>query len=393
MISPRARARLAYVAMFAAIGAQAPYFVLYYQLRGFSLATIGPIVAASSIAGLVAAPLWGALSDRLRGAPGVILAPMLLALAGVTALWGSTEVLPVALSVTMIAAGMAGVAPIVEARGLETSGHDRSGYGPLRAFGSGSYIAAAGLIGIGVQQWGVGAALASFAVGVALTGLIGLTLRPASRRDVAVAAGETVVVAARPGLREIRRLLAIPSLAIFLVGAALAWTTVSAVVAYYALRLTELGAPATYVGVSAALAAGVEIPIMLGYPWLAARVRPQRLIVAGVVFLALRALLAGTLSDPLVLVAINVFGGLGFALMLVGGVTFVSRLAPPELQATAQGVFQGMTTSVGAITGGALAAVLGGTLGLAGLYVFVSMLGFVAAGIVAVATRMPPRSG
>ena len=52
-----------------------------------------------------------------------------------------------------------------------------------------------------------------------------------------------------------------------------------------------------------------------------------------------------------------------------------------------------MTTSVGAITGGALAAVLGGTLGLAGLYVFVSMLGFVAAGIVAVATRMPPRSG
>ena len=368
--------------MFGAVGAQAPYFVLYYQLRGFDLGTIGPILSLSAIAGLVAAPGWGAISDRLGGAPAVILAPMALAIAGVVALWSSSEVAPVALSVSMIAAGMAGLAPIVEARGLETSGSDRSGYGPLRAFGSMSFIVAAGLIGLGVQQWGVRAALVAFGVLVALTGAIGLSMQPASRR-------ETVVVTARPGPREIGYLLRIRPLAIFLLGAALAWTSVAAVVAYYALRFTELGAPATYIGASSMLGAAVEVPIMTRFPWIAARVGSERLIVIGVLFMALRAFLAGVIASPVLLVLIAGVGGLGFALTLVGGVTFVSRLAPPELQATAQGVFQSVTTSVGSIAAGGLAAVLAGPLRLTGLYVFVSLIGLVAAGIVAVAVRAP----
>jgi PPP family 3-phenylpropionic acid transporter len=370
--------------MFAAVGAQSPYFVLYYQLRGFDLATIGPILSLSAFAGLVAAPAWGSLSDRFRGAPRLILLPTLLALAGVAALWASTEVLPVAISVSMIAAGMAGLAPIVEARGLETSGSDRAGYGPLRAVGSASFIVAAGVNGLAVARWGVGAVFVSFALTVIATGLVGLSLVPASRR-------EDVVVTARPGLREIAYLFEIRPLAIFLVGAALAWTSVAAVIAYYALRLTAVGAPATYIGAAAMAGAIVEVPIMSRFPWIAARVGSERLLVVGAVLMAARAFLAGVTDNAEMLVLIALFGGLGFSVTLVGGVTFVSRLAPKELQATAQGVFQGVTTSVGAIAAGGLAAVLAGPLGLPGLYVFVSLLGLVAAGFIAVAVRARPQ--
>jgi len=369
--------------MFAAVGAQAPYFVLYYQQRGFDLGTIGPILSVSALAGLVAAPGWGALSDRFGGAPQVILAPMLLALAGVAALWTSSDLGPVVLSVATIAVGMAGLAPIIEARGLETSGSDRAGYGPLRAFGSLSFIVAAGLFGIGVDRWGAQAALVAFAGAVGVTGLIGLTLEPASRR----LDRESIVVTARPGLRDMARLPRIPALGLFLLGAALAWTCVSGVVSLYALRFSAVGAPATYVGAAAMAGAVAEIPLMLRFSRLAARVGSERLIVGGVVVLALRAFLAGVVSSPILLVLIAGIGGIGFALTLVGGVTFVSRLAPPELQATAQGVFQGMTTSVGAIAAGGLAAVLAAPLGLGGLFVFLSLVCLVAAGIVAVAVR------
>ncbi len=369
--------------MFAAVGAQSPYFVLYYQLRGFSLGTIGPILSLSALAGLIAAPAWGTLSDRLRGAPTVILMPMTLAIAGVVALWSSAEVAPVALGVSMIAAGMAGLAPIVEARGLETSGSDRSGYGPLRAFGSVSFIVAAGINGLAVERWGVGAAFVAFAIAVVSTGLIGLTLQPLARREGGVGT-------ARPGLRQTVALLRVRPVAIFLLGAALSWTSIAAVVAYYALRLTDLGAPATYIGAASMLGAAIEVPVMSRFPWLAARFGSERLIVLGGVLLAVRAFLAGVADSPAILVAIAAIGGLGFALTLVGGVTFVSRLAPPELQATAQGIFQGVTTSVGAIAAGGLAAVLAAPLGLQGLYVFVSVLGLVAAAIVAVAVRTRP---
>jgi len=368
-ISRRARARLAYVAMFTAVGAQAPYFVLYYQLRGLDLGLIGPIVSLAAVAGLLASPAWGGVSDRLAGAPVVILGPALLAVAGIALLWVTTDYLAIAVGMAAVAAGMAGIAPIVEARGLETSGDDRAGYGPLRAFGSLSFIVAAGVVGVGVDRWGVWAALAGLVLAVVVTGLIGLTLRPAERP----------LIVDRPGLREIGALFAVPGLGLFLAGAALTWTTIAAVVGYYALRFSEIGAPATLVGLAFGLGAAIEVPMMTRFPWLAERFGANRLIVVGALLLAFRTLLAGVLTSAPLLVLVAGFGGFGFALTLVGGVTFVSRSAPPELQATAQGVFQGMTNSVGAIIAGLLTAAFAAPLGLGGLYVFLSGLGAIAA--------------
>jgi PPP family 3-phenylpropionic acid transporter len=371
------------VAVFTSVGAQAPYFVLVYQSRGFDLATIGPIVGLGSLAGLVAAPVWGAISDRVRGAPALLLAPMGVALLGTAGLWAFTSWILVAISAALVYIGNAGIAPIIEARGLETSGDNRAGYGPLRAFGSLSFIVAVWIIGIAIQGAGANAALAAFALAILATGLIGLTLQPAARRRGDRA--EAIILT--PGLPEFRRLLSTPRLGVFLVGAALAWTSVSAVVGYYALRFGELAAPASEIGLAFAVGAAVEIPIMTQFPRLAARVGGDRLIIIGGLVLAVRALVAGLTTDPFVLVVAAGIGGIGFALFLVGGVTFVSRLAPPELQATAQGVFQSVTVGVGSIAAGLLATIFARPIGLGGLFVLVAALCLVATAIVVFAVR------
>jgi alkanesulfonate monooxygenase SsuD/methylene tetrahydromethanopterin reductase-like flavin-dependent oxidoreductase (luciferase family) len=131
---------------------------------------------------------------------------------------------------------------------------------------------------------------------------------------------------------------------------------------------------------------------MLRFPALAARFGSERLVIAGVALIGLRSLGATLASDPAMVVLAGVFAGLGFALFVVGGVTYVSQRVPRELAATAQGIFQGVSSSlsqvVAAATGGAIAA----TVGIAGLFAVGTVLGGVATLIIALAVR-PSRSG
>lgn len=370
--------------MFAAVAAQAPYFVLIYRDRGLDLSAIGVVVGVGALIGLLSAPAWGALSDRVRGDPRLILAPTAVALAGAGLLWllpgqgaaGLANTVTVGLAVALVTAGYAGIAPIVEARGLETSGSDRAGYGPLRAVGSIAFIVWTIPTGVLVDRFGPSIAVASFVISILATGLMGLTLVPqASRRD-------RVAMAPPPGIRDVRRLLATPRLGLFLVGAGLAWVSLSSVVGFYALRFAELAGSPSTAGLAFSVGAAVEIPVMVAFPALARRLGGERLVVLGALCFANRALVSGAATSTDALVAVSAIGGIGFALTLVGGVTFVSRLAPPELQATAQGVFQGSTTSVGAIAAGVLAAVLGAIgINVGGLFVVVAGIALAAAAI------------
>jgi len=72
--SPRVRASAAYFAFFAGNAAFIPYSPLFYQSRGLGLREIGLTVSVAALIGLVAAPAWGGVADRLGGSPRVLLA-------------------------------------------------------------------------------------------------------------------------------------------------------------------------------------------------------------------------------------------------------------------------------------------------------------------------------
>ena len=94
---------------------------------------------------------------------------------------------------------------------------------------------------------------------------------------------------------------------------------------------------------------------MAAYPWLGARVGGERLLVIGALAFALRALMLILVSDPLLAASTMVLHGIGFALVLVGGVTFVSRHAPEATAATAQGILSATVFSMALIIGPASA--------------------------------------
>jgi PPP family 3-phenylpropionic acid transporter len=379
VISPRVRSALAYAAFFAAVGSMLPYLPLYLRDIGFELGEIGGILALGPLVGLAMAPTWGALSDRHRGSPKVFVAATLTALAGAALLGTGGERLLVVAGAAVFGAGMAGLGPILDARALESAGGDRAGYGPLRAWGSLAYIGSALATGWLADSVSLRAMFVVLAVCLIATGLIGLALKPSAARAARVPS-------VRP-FRDAGRLFGRGGLGLFLVGSFLTWLGMFAVLLFTPLRFEELHATTSMIGLGGALAAGIEVPLMLRYPALAKRFGPARLLIAGALFLAARTVVAAIATEPIGLLAASIFAGFGYALFFVGGVTYVSTRVPPELAATAQGIYQGVGSSLSQVTaslaGGAIAAVIG----LQGLFGIGVALGVAGAVITALAIR------
>ncbi|MBI2780941.1 MAG: MFS transporter [Chloroflexi bacterium] len=380
--SPRVRSALAYAAFFAAVGSMLPYLPLYYRGIGFQLGEIGGMLALGPLVGLAMAPAWGALSDRHRGSPRVFVAATSTALAGVALLALGSDRIVVIAGAAVLGAGMAGLTPILDARALETAGGDRSGYGPVRAWGSAGYIVSVLGTGLLADAAGLRSLFIVFAACLVATGLIGLTLKPSAARAA-------LVPSLRP-MRDTSRLFGPSGLGVFLLGTFLTWLGMSAVLSFTPLRFEELGASRTIVGLGGALAAGIEVPLMLRYPALAARFGPARVLVAGAGFLAARSVVAALASDPIGLLAASVFAGFGYALFFVGGVTYVSARVPPQLAATALGIFQGVGSSLSQVTAAVLGGVIAAAVGIQGLFGIAIALGAAGTAIIFLAVRRPP---
>lgn len=373
MSSPRTA--LAYIALYAAIGAHAPYLVVLYRSLGLDLVGIGTTVSVAALAGLSAAPAWGWLSDRNRGSARVFILAAITAGLGSLLLALAGPDLPVVLGASALSVGMAGMSPILDARALERSGADRVGYGPLRAWGSASYIVSSFATGVAIETVGIGALFVILAASIGVTAIVGGRLASLATQLHDEDEG------------GFRLLLGRRRFTSFLAAGFVTWTSLAAVMSFYPLRLGELGAGTSIVGLSAGIGALVEVPLMLRFPSLVARFGSARLLTVGAALFACRALLAATADQPLILVGASAVGGVGYALFLVGATTHISLLAPRRLAATAQGAFQGIGVGLGQVVASAAGGAIAQAVGLADLYLLCTGVAILAVLLVAVAVR------
>ena len=375
--TPRVAARLGYIALYAAVGASFPFLAVFYDSRGLSIGEIGLLIALAAAAGLVAAPLWGILADRLAGSRSILpFAALLAAGAGVTVAFLHGP-LPIALAVIVMALAFAGLGPTLDASALATLGGDRDRWGGYRALGSASFIVAVVATGALIQRAGAASLFAVFVAALVLLAVVTLPLR--GKADDARLSG----------LRGLGLVLRHPSLARFLPAVLIVFTASMSVNWYFSIHLLDLGAPGELVGSAWAIGAIVEIPIMWAYPWLTARFGAERLLILGAAAFAARVLVLVLTSDPLLATASMALHGIGFALVLVGGVTYVARHAPPATAATAQGVLSATVFSIAMIVGPAMGSGVAATAGVPAMF-FVSLaLSLVAIPVLWLGTREP----
>jgi PPP family 3-phenylpropionic acid transporter len=355
--SQTVRARAAFVTLYAAVGAMFPYLPVYYQSLGLRLDLIGLLGALSAAAALIGAPLWGAAADRFASSRVVMPAAAVGAAVAAAVVGMVVGPLPLALAASALAFMMSGVAPILDARALETVVEDRNRYGRLRVWGSASFIVSVVLVGWLIQWTDIHAMFFVLVATLAATALVGLGLR--SRN----------LVSPLPHLSGLALVLRSPLLRRFLLAILLVWISSTAINAFLSIHLVAIGAPESLVGASWAIGAAVEIPLMLAYPWLGARIGLERLVLIGALAFLLRAVALILLRDPVLATLTMALHGAGFALLLVGGVAYVSRHAPDGTAATAQGVLGATVFGLAAIIGPGIGGAVAELLDMAGMHV------------------------
>ena len=376
------RAATAYVILFAAVGAYSPFLQQYYQSLGIPIAEIGLLAAFTSAMALISAPMWGSIHDRLPGSR--LLIPFAAAIAALGGLGlataGATPLIVVAAAA--FAVGLAGTSPMMDVRVLSIVGADRTRYGWIRACGSASFMVCAPVVGLLIDRNGIRSIFWVIIPALVAAGMAAIALPPRQDaiRPPSLRRAPGTVLRHRP-------------IALFLVGSLVAWTAASSQNSFFSIYLAQLGAPGSVVGWTWAIAAALEVPVMFLFPWLARRFGVEKLILAGAVIMLSRQIANVAFTTPALLLICSLVQGAGYALMLIGGVTFVSRQAPRGTAATAQGILSGVTVSLAAILGSGVGGQLAGLLTIRGLYAISVCLGAVAVVLIAVAVLPVATSG
>jgi MFS transporter, PPP family, 3-phenylpropionic acid transporter len=173
---------------------------------------------------------------------------------------------------------------------------------------------------------------------------------------------------------------------LFLIGYLICFAALFSQASYLGPYMHSLGATNEAIGWAASIGAMFEVPVMFFFPRIAARFPLDRLIILGAIVLLIRYAVNAISTDPAILIAFAALQGLGFALLVVGGVAFVSREAPRGTAATAQGLLNGTAFSLAGILGMGIGGQIAALLTIRGLYVVSIGVGVV--GLVAVASAV-----
>jgi PPP family 3-phenylpropionic acid transporter len=376
-VSPRLVAIGLYITAFAAVGAAAPYMPVYFESLGMPLDAIGLVAAIAALCGLVAAPAWGLLADQALGVRLVLVVTAATAAAAAVVL-GLTYAVVIAAAVWILyQLSFAGIGPVLDAFALGQVGTDQHRYARFRVWGSASFVVSVVVVGLLVQAADI---RALFVV------LVGCLVVSAALGALVPARTTAHVERNLSGLRVVLRTRVLMT---FVIAALVAWSASTMVNAFFSIYLVSLDAPAGLVGSAWALGAIVEVPLMIAFPALAQRFGVSRLVVVGAGFLLLRGIVVVLSADPLIVVGSFALHGAGYALLLVGGVTYVAAQSPRGSAATAQGVLAGVVTGLAQAIGPGVAGVIAGATSIHTMFIVAavaSTLGVVAVAF-AVATR------
>ncbi|MEO8246143.1 MAG: MFS transporter [Chloroflexota bacterium] len=344
--------RAAYVGLFTAIGALSAYLPLLYAARGLGLDLIGLLAGLYAAVAMLGAPAWGLVADAIGPRrPVVSIAAGAAAFAAV-ALAFATGPFTLALGAIALAVSMSGIMPIIDAQAVASEQARDAGYARLRVWGSAAFIGAVLVTGWLTDRFGAASMFWLVAPALAATAFVGLGTR--------AAAGPS-----RWNTSSLRALVRSRQLVAFLAAIFLTWTSSTTINAFFSIHLVDLDAPRWLVGVAWAIGAAVEIPIMLAYASIQRRFGLGRMLVVGAALLLVRAAAVVIFGDPLFAALTMAIHGAGFALLIVGGVLYAARLAPPGTAATVQGLLVAIVFGLAQVIGPGIGGLLANRFGLA----------------------------
>lgn len=336
-----------YFLFFAAIGSLVPFFNIYLEQQGLSGIEIGWLNSVAPMIALASNPFWGLIADRWQ-IHRWVLALCAFASGLITLFFLQvTEFWPLLVVVTALSFFRTPINAIVDSTVMDLVKQTKSSYGQQRLWGT------------------VGFVIITFSLGQLLSpqdltptfwlhgGFLGLGCAVLSLALPVTGAEQKESL-----WRGIRLLTRQISYASFLVMMTLIGMGVAGYAGFLGLHLLALGGSEQQIGLAWAVNALPEIPMMYFSSQWFARYSHKRLIVAGLLGLALVWMLAGLAPTPTLVIMALAGNGVCFGFFWVAAVGYASEAAPPGLSATAQALMGAAQSGLGWSLGSVLAGYL-----------------------------------
>jgi MFS transporter, PPP family, 3-phenylpropionic acid transporter len=366
-IQPVFYAGMMYFGYYLALGAYAPFINLYFERIGLRGVQIGSLAALAVAVFSATALAWGFAADRFRIHRQLLIAALLLTPLAVL-LIPAVQGFP-ALALVIFFYGLFGsaIVPLLDSHTLEIARKYNSDFGRMRVWGSVSWSISTLLTGALIQRADIRFLFYFFAIVMGMLFLVSF-FQPERAAQEKSSDGRN--------FRELFRL----DILVFLVSVFLLYTSSGAVLTFFSIYMDRIGAAESLIGLSWAVSALSEIPVLIFAVAILRRIGSAGLLRVAFVFYALRWLALAYITQPYLAVSVSLMHGLSFGAFLIGGVNYMNERAPKGLGTTAQALFSTATFGLGSITG----SLVGGYLiDLAGIRTFfLVMSGFAAAGFI-----------
>jgi MFS transporter, PPP family, 3-phenylpropionic acid transporter len=323
----RLRLALFYGASFAAIGISLPYWPVWLASRGLTPTEIGLLLAASFWPRVVTNMAIPYAADRLgeRRRLMVLLAGLTL---GAVALFGLARQLWVFLLLSMVSgASWAAILPLGEALALRELQAQGAGYGPVRLWGSITFILAA--VGGG---WWIGRSGPMVVLGLLLA-LLALNLLACLQMPE----NRAPVRPAEPP--RLGRLLALPGLLRLILAAGLIQVSHALYYGFASLHWRAGGLSETLIGWLWAEGVIAEVLLFAAAGAVLRKLDPPRLLTLAGGLTVLRWCLTGAGNDLAVLIPAQALHGASFGAVHLAVMHQLRDRVPPEFLASAQGAY------------------------------------------------------
>ena len=328
-----------YGAQFLVIGMAMPLLPVWLAARGLQPAAIGQVLAAQSLARMIAQPLIARLADASGRLRAVMLA--CAALAMLISAWLGAEAQgfwPILLGVAAGWFFFSPLVPLTEVLAVRVGDRLGVAYGRMRLWGSLTFIAGAMLAGLLLDVWPAAMLIWAVAAAQALT-LLAVALQREGEEPESESAEQEKSTETSGGWKELLK----PGFMLFLLVAGLVQASHALLYGFAALHWQKQGFSGVTIGLLVTVGVLAEVVLF----WHSARWQEQagaaRLLMLAAALATLRWL--GMAADPplAVLFALQLLHAFTFGAAHLGAIAFIRTRAPRQLAATAQSVYSSIS--------------------------------------------------
>lgn len=349
------------------------YIPVFFQTQGLSGSEVGMLMAIGPFATILAQPLWGFLSDKYK----TIKKMLLIALTGVILSAGGFMFVDAftgyLVMMFILFLFMSPITALADSLSQKTAIKHRVSFGRIRMWGSLGFAVTSLITGYILTWIGVANIMLPMLFMAIMALFIAFTISDVPGADRPV----TVLSALKLGAN--------PALVIFLVCVTFISITHRANDSYLGIYIVELGGPEAMIGWAWFIGVSAEALVFVtSYLWFKNWSPITFVMIAGLIY-AGRWFVMGFLTNPWLILPLQVGHGLSFGLFYIASFYYVSKLVPEHLQATGHVLFIttffGLSGIIGSLFGGymietaqlsTLYFVMGicALVGVAGLFIF-----------------------